>query len=176
MTLLTTPRDISPCPGKAATVLVNISIIRLHIDLCCGPVSCMFYPHLCPCLLYSQWDTLFGPGPSSPLSMSGAADGPVAAPSSAHCGQTLWDGACRWGHGLHWDQPQLPAHPLQEQPCFTLTPAAPQCPTQCVLGSSPAGARRKTCPEALAHGCAGMLGLCSCSRSRTEGTAFSPLA
>lgn len=56
----------------------------------------------------SPW---MAPGPGSTLSMSGTANGPVTAPSSAHHGQTLWDGACWWGHGLHCGQPQLPARP-----------------------------------------------------------------
>lgn len=89
-------RDISPCPGDTAAVLVTIS----------GHHLAAHRPLLRACLLDVLASSLslspFTPNESFCLDLAlvhhfpcwGAADGPVAVLSSAHRVQTLWDGAC----------------------------------------------------------------------------------
>lgn len=95
------PGAVSPCPGDAEAVLVvcwDPSVVR-H-SLVSGPVSSP--------LSFRSWrEPLGGPWTWFIAFHLRAVDGSCY----RRCLWPQWDGTHRWGHGLCWGNPQVPAHP-----------------------------------------------------------------
>lgn len=123
------------------------------------PLGCILGPGLCPisCPIFfgSCQQPLDGPWPwFISFHVRGAANGPVAAPSSAHHGLTLWDG---WGLLVRAWPALWPASapgsspfeggssPLQFSDLFLVLRVQDWCPRHELAGAKQ---RRKTAPLA----------------------------